>query len=214
MVCKHKSEWSYKWAKIKSDYEKFIKYHYPKAKQEYVNERLDEIQAKYDALYDFWDKLNFKTDTFWYFEPFAWVEQMKRVFGEIKRKGFDVEKAVKHLNENANSKSLGKCARYVRLAIEAGGMSTVGRPNSACNYDKFLLKKEFGEVHILSLDKYKPQKGDIAVFEAFQGKNKYHEHGHIQMYNGERWVSDFVQSGFWAGSDYRIYKSNFKIFRW
>ncbi|ATA67555.1 hypothetical protein CGC48_02260 [Capnocytophaga cynodegmi] len=84
MVCKHKSEWSYKWAKIKSDYEKFIKYHYPKAKQEYVDERLDEIQAKYDALYDFWDKLNFKTDTFWYFEPFAWVEQMKRVFSSIK----------------------------------------------------------------------------------------------------------------------------------
>ncbi|MFK8267014.1 M23 family metallopeptidase [Capnocytophaga cynodegmi] len=80
MVCKHKSEWSYKWAKIKSDYEKFIKYHYPKAKQEYVNERLDEIQAKYDALYDFWYKLEFKTDTFWYFEPFAWVEQMNRVF--------------------------------------------------------------------------------------------------------------------------------------
>ncbi|MFK8305881.1 hypothetical protein ACI76B_10680 [Capnocytophaga cynodegmi] len=66
MVCKHKSEWSYKWEKIKSDYEKFIKYHYPKAKQEYVNERLDEIQAKYDELYDFWDKLNFKADIFWY----------------------------------------------------------------------------------------------------------------------------------------------------
>ncbi|MDO4779357.1 MAG: hypothetical protein Q4A42_07355 [Tissierellia bacterium] len=80
MVCKHKSEWSYKWAKIKSDYEKFIKYHHPDAKQEYIDERLDEIKAKYDLLYDFWDKLNFRTDTFWYFEPFAWVEQMKRVF--------------------------------------------------------------------------------------------------------------------------------------
>ncbi|MFK8269117.1 M23 family metallopeptidase [Capnocytophaga cynodegmi] len=84
MVCKHKSEWSYKWAKIKSDYEKFIKYHYPKAKQEYVDERLDEIQAKYDALYDFWYKLEFKTDTFWHFEPFAWVDQMKRVFSVSK----------------------------------------------------------------------------------------------------------------------------------
>ncbi|MFK8267022.1 hypothetical protein [Capnocytophaga cynodegmi] len=89
MVCKHKSEWSYKWAKIKSDYEKFIKYHYPKAKQEYVDERLDEIQAKYDALYDFWDKLEFKTDIFWYFEPFAWVEQMKRVFGVSINHTFD-----------------------------------------------------------------------------------------------------------------------------
>ncbi|GET47045.1 M23 family metallopeptidase [Capnocytophaga felis] len=61
-----------------------FKYHYPDAKQEYVDERLDEIKAKYDTLYDFWDKLNFKTDIFWYFEPFAWVEQMKRVFGVSK----------------------------------------------------------------------------------------------------------------------------------
>ena len=80
MVCKHKSEWSYGWEKIKSDYEKFIEYHYPKAKQEYIDECLKEIKAKYNALYDFWNKLEFKTDTFWYFEPFAWVEQMKRVF--------------------------------------------------------------------------------------------------------------------------------------
>ncbi|MDO4779364.1 MAG: M23 family metallopeptidase [Tissierellia bacterium] len=88
MVCKHKSEWSYKWAKIKSDYEKFIKYHHPDAKQEYIDERLNEIKAKYDALYDFWGVLQrkgiFKTDTFWYFEPFAWVEQMKRVFSVSK----------------------------------------------------------------------------------------------------------------------------------
>ena len=84
MVCKHKSEWSYGWEKIKSDYEKFIEYHYPKPKQEYIDERLDEIKAKYKGLYDFWNKLEFKTDTFWYFEPFAWVEQMKRVFSVSK----------------------------------------------------------------------------------------------------------------------------------
>ncbi|MDO4779355.1 MAG: DUF5675 family protein [Tissierellia bacterium] len=80
----HKSEWSYKWEKIKSDYEKFIKYHYPDAEDDKIQERLNEIKAKYDALYDFWGVLQrkgiFKTDTFWYFEPFAWVEQMKRVF--------------------------------------------------------------------------------------------------------------------------------------
>ncbi|MFK8267002.1 hypothetical protein [Capnocytophaga cynodegmi] len=78
MVCKHKNEWSYKWAKIKSDYEKFIKYHYPKAKQEYVDERLDEIQAKYDALYYFLGKLNFKTDTFWYLAMYTLPRSVKR----------------------------------------------------------------------------------------------------------------------------------------
>jgi len=47
--------------------------------------------------------------------------------------------------------------------------------------------------------------------------------GHIQMYNGEKWVSDFVQRRFWPGTayenDYKKRKEekrevNFKIFRW
>ncbi len=84
MVCKHKSEWSYKWEKIEED-----KYHYPDASDDKIKERLKETKTKYDALYDFWDKLNFKTDTFWYFEPFAWVEQMKRVFGVSINHTFD-----------------------------------------------------------------------------------------------------------------------------
>ncbi|MFK8267020.1 M23 family metallopeptidase [Capnocytophaga cynodegmi] len=85
MVCKHKSEWSYKWEKIEKDAQAFYKYHYPDASDDKIKERLKETKTKYDALYDFWDKLNFKTDTFWYFEPFGWVEQMKRVFsnGEL-----------------------------------------------------------------------------------------------------------------------------------
>ena len=130
------------------------------------------------------------------------------------RNGFDIDKAVLYLNENAEPTPIKKCATYVRLAMEAGGMDTLGRPDSACNYDKFLPKKGFTEVEITSLEDYKPQKGDIAVFEAFMGKNSYHKHGHIQMYNGKQWVSDFKQRDFWAGSDYRIYKPKFKIFRW
>ena len=80
MVCKHKSEWSYKWEKIEKDARAFYNYHYPKAKEKEIKERLDELKLKYDAMYDFWDKLNFKTDTFWYFEPFAWVTQMMKIF--------------------------------------------------------------------------------------------------------------------------------------
>ncbi|MDO4779384.1 MAG: hypothetical protein Q4A42_07495, partial [Tissierellia bacterium] len=112
MVCKHKSEWSYKWAKIKSDYEKFIKYHHPDAKQEYIDERLDEIKAKYDVLYDFWGVLQrkgiFKTDTFWYFEPFAWVEQMKRVFDVLdKNTIYITRKWEKWTGENESSATYG-----------------------------------------------------------------------------------------------------------
>ncbi|MGH9406013.1 MAG: hypothetical protein ACRD3D_09290 [Terriglobia bacterium] len=36
---------------------------------------------------------------------------------------------------------------------------------------------------------YKPEKGDIVVF----GGNKSHPYGHIEVYSGKGWVSDFKQ---------------------
>lgn len=38
-------------------------------------------------------------------------------------------------------------------------------------------------------------------------------HGHIQMYNGEEWVSDFVQKDFWPGSGYKKNQPQFNVFR-
>jgi hypothetical protein len=128
-----------------------------------------------------------------------------------KKNGYDLNKAVDKLDKNAQTKSIGSCAKYVRLAIEAGGVSTKGRPGSATNYDNFLPKLGFSTVDSTN---YTPMKGDIVVFKAFQGKNKYHQHGHIQMYDGTQWVSDFKQRDFWAGSDYRTYKPKYLIFRW
>ena len=222
MVCKHQSEWSYSWERIKEDAKAYFKYHFPNYSSSQIQQSLQHIEKVFKTTYDFWnvltnklsgqDKTFFKEGVFWYFESFAWVTQMMKIFRI--RNGFDIDKAVLYLNENAEPTPIKKCAKYVRLAMEAGGMDTLGRPNSACNYDKFLPKKGFTEVEITSLEDYKPQKGDIAVFEAFMGKNSYHKHGHIQMYNGKQWVSDFKQRDFWAGSDYRIYKPKFKIFRW
>ena len=197
LVCQHQSE-------------------HPEFSSSQIQQSLNRTEKVFNATYTFWKELKskgiFHTDTFWYFEPFAWVTQMMKIFRI--RNGFDIDKAVLYLNKNAEPTPIKKCAKYVRLAMEAGGMDTLGRPNSACNYDKFLPKKGFTEVEITSLEDYMPQKGDIAVFEAFMGKSRYHKHGHIQMYNGKQWVSDFKQRDFWAGSDYRIYKPKFKIFRW
>lgn len=140
----------------------------------------------------------------------------------IKRLGFDIDAAVAHLNAAAKEKSTGYCARYVREAIEAGGMSTNGRPDYACNYGPFLLRKGFNQINITDPNDYTPIKGDIVVFDTYPGQPKYPA-GHIQMYNGEKWVSDFVQRRFWPGTayenDYKKRKEekrevNFKIFRW
>lgn len=41
--------------------------------------------------------------------------------------------------------------------------------------------------HEVEQNGYIPQKGDIVVFDAIKG----HKYGHICMYNGVQWVSDF-----------------------
>lgn len=52
--------------------------------------------------------------------------------------------------------------------------------------------------------------GDIIVIQSYVGGSV---HGHIQIYNGTQWVSDFKQSGFWPGSGYKKNEPSYDIFR-
>ncbi|MDR1225495.1 MAG: hypothetical protein LBK47_01170 [Prevotellaceae bacterium] len=110
--------------------------------------------------------------------------------------GYNVNDAVGHLRENAHGSSQGECARHVREALEAGGMDTTGRPVSAGDYDSFLPSLGFNPV---DSNNYTPEAGDIVVHEGREG----HEHGHIAMYDGSDWISDFVQRDMFGGSAYR-----------
>ena len=86
MVCKHQSEWSYSWERIKEDAKAFFKYHYPNYSSSQIQQSLDRTEKVFNATYTFWKELKskgiFHTDIFWYFEPFAWVTQMKKIFGD------------------------------------------------------------------------------------------------------------------------------------
>jgi uncharacterized Zn-binding protein involved in type VI secretion len=121
--------------------------------------------------------------------------------------GMDKDKAAKHLSANAAPKSQGKCAKYVRQAMEAGGMDTTGRPVSAKDYGPFLDKKGFAKV---SPENYVPQKGDVVVIQPYKGGSV---HGHIAMYDGQQWVSDFKQKDMWGGSGYRNNQPPHQIYR-
>lgn len=110
---------------------------------------------------------------------------------------YDVNAAINYLTSHANSSSTGYCAQYVRKALEAGGLSTDGRPGSACDYDTWLQSVGFEVVPVSGV--YNPQAGDIVVFEAIEG----HRYGHIAMYNEEDWISDFVQRDMYGGTAYR-----------
>ena len=85
---------------------------------------------------------------------------------------------------------IGACAKYVRTALEAGGINTSGRPQYGGNYGSFLSSIGFSPV---SLNGYVPQQGDLAVFSSpGQTADKTHP-GHIAGYDGRKWVSDFYQ---------------------
>jgi hypothetical protein len=72
--------------------------------------------------------------------------------------------------------------------MEAAGLDTTDRPRSgdAGDYGPFLLRHG---AKTISKDSYDPQVGDVVVFD----KTSQHPFGHIEMYDGHRWVSDFLQ---------------------
>lgn len=106
--------------------------------------------------------------------------------------GWDLEKTLKHLREHAHDKSTHYCARYVRQALEAGGL--VGfRVPSAKDEVKLNTLASIGFKKIAEANDdttspgYTPQAGDIAI--TFENGN------HAAMYDGTKWISDFRQKG-------------------
>lgn len=110
------------------------------------------------------------------------------------RKGWDPSAAAAYLRNPCNGwagkHSQGRCARAVRLAINAGHQPTPNNPVSAADYKDYLRRLGFEAVNI---EGYVPSIGDIAVFPTDVPTG--HEHGHIEMFTGEKWQSDFVQEG-------------------
>jgi len=117
---------------------------------------------------------------------------------------WDLEKAGRHLESHAQPKAAGACARYVREAIEAGGPS-LNRTNSAKDHGPSLTAVGF-ELSGTSLY----LRGDVVIMQNFAD----HPHGHMPMYTGSKWISDFVQIDFWPGPAYRTSKPTFKIYRY
>lgn len=100
-----------------------------------------------------------------------------------------LHRLISWLDSHAHLHSTHHCAASVRQGLEAAGIQTAGRPCDAGDYGQFLLQHGARAVDSQS---YEPQAGDIAVFD----KSDEHPAGHIQVFNGQRWVSDFVQQSF------------------
>lgn len=114
---------------------------------------------------------------------------------------WNVDKAIQTVQNNAGNKSKKKCLRYVANAIDSGFGINWGINNalSAVNDSNFvgvhLAEAKYTGPQLLGLgfkkiDNNTPwQKGDIHVY---QPKNK-EKAGHIEIFDGTRWVSDFYQ---------------------
>ena len=95
------------------------------------------------------------------------------------------------MDAHALTRSSHHCAMYCRLGMEAAGLNTGDRPQSgdAGDYGPFLLRHG---AQIVPQDSYSPQVGDVVVFD----KTTEHPNGHIEMFDGQHWVSDFMQHTF------------------
>lgn len=96
----------------------------------------------------------------------------------------------------AHSRSQGRCALYVRKALQGAGYQFTSQA-SAYMYATNGTLAGAGFTRISS-DNYVPQVGDVVVFN----RSSKNPHGHIQIYDGRQWVSDFRQPNF---SPYRTH---------
>lgn len=89
----------------------------------------------------------------------------------------------------AHGRSIGRCALYVRKALQAAGYKFTPNPSAYQYAHGTLSGAGFTKI---STNNYTPQVGDVAVFN----RSSKHPHGHIQIYDGKQWVSDFRQPNF------------------
>jgi hypothetical protein len=123
---------------------------------------------------------------------------------------FDADKFATHLTKHAGKHSQSSCAKFVRLALEAGGVNTKGHPVPAKLYGPTLMRNGFHSITVDTPETFAFQKGDIVVIEPTEHGNPA---GHIAGYDGKNWVSDFVQRDFWPGTTYAREKPSYVVFR-
>ena len=120
---------------------------------------------------------------------------------------FDAEKATAHLTEHGRDKSIHCCAWYTMRALQTGGCPAIIL--TAQWYKYYMPIVKFEEIPTKG---YIPKKGDVVVFDRPAGKTwkKISQWwGHVAMYNGKQWISDFKQKNmnpYRKDVPYRVYR--------
>jgi len=130
--------------------------------------------------------------------------------------GLNAVVAASYAESHAESSSTGACARYVRQALAAGGLTSFNsnHPGYAYQYGPYLTGAGFKQLYNGTYSRSVEgtiaglQAGDVVVFQPVSG----HSAGHIAIYTGTQWVSDYRQStmssnpGDYTGGSFAIYR--------
>ena len=115
------------------------------------------------------------------------------------------DRVADYITKNAEKESRSMCAAYVVFAMWHGGCPIGPIVLPAYAYNKILPQIGFDEV---SMAGYSPKKGDISVLP----QNSERPFGHIAVYNGKQWVSDFAQESLYPSKAYQA-NGKCQIFR-
>ncbi|WP_081943127.1 pesticin C-terminus-like muramidase [Dickeya fangzhongdai] len=129
---------------------------------------------------------------------------------------------ISSLQRKAKAESEGYCAKAVVNAIQAGG-TKIERTPAAKDLGAKLIAAGFKPIFSMprpssEYDRSNLLPGDVVVLDGFnkderKGIKKDHPYGHAAMYDGSKWISDFTQSGFYPGEDYRKALPGYTIYR-
>ena len=138
---------------------------------------------------------------------------------------WNFDKVADTVVRNRKEKSKGKCAEHVRMGLIEGDLKGKikkmfgGRLGHAYEYLTNLPKLGFNAVFRgTSLKGFTPMKGDVAVFDRkTYGQDKPNEggwvYGHVCVWTGSNWVSDFIQASVYPHSRYSANGLPFTVFR-
>jgi hypothetical protein len=132
---------------------------------------------------------------------------------------WDLGAALAELRRNAVIEPLfhprhGWCARFTRLAIVAGFGGEAAEPDVPHNPPAtFIATLQAAGYTSQGVNAVGFEAGDVAVILPY-GSHKW---GHVAMFDGNNWISDFVQLGAWSGiypnDAYRRAAPPYEIFR-
>ncbi|MGU0041766.1 hypothetical protein [Citrobacter freundii complex sp. 2025EL-00176] len=118
---------------------------------------------------------------------------------------WDKTAAANYAKSHAGGHSQKRCAEFTRKAIQAGGI-TLGHTYHAKDYGSMLKSAGFSAIGQFE----QPRVGDVVVIQPYEGGNPS---GHMAIFDGQEWYSDFRQRDMWAGPGYRAAKPPYTIYR-